>query len=152
MNRTSPAVGVRMFRAGSMADLPALAAFVDTAADALGADDDARFALRLAVEEVFTNILEHGYAGDGPVVVELDGGPRCIRVRLRDQAPAFDPADAPAPDLASPLEQRDPGGLGWHLVRQLIDEIEHRPAAPRGNTYTLVKQLPARSPDPQEAQ
>lgn len=144
--KPSPAVGVRSFRAVAMADLPSLAAFVDTACDALGADGEVRFAMRLAVEEVFTNIIEHGYGGKGPVLVEVDGGPRCVRVRLSDEAPAFDPADAPAPDLEAPLAERDPGGLGWHLVHQLMDEVEHKPAPPRGNTYTLVKQLPAPAP------
>jgi serine/threonine-protein kinase RsbW len=81
------------------------------------------------------------------VLVEVDGGPRCVRVRLSDEAPAFDPVDAPAPDLESPLEERDPGGLGWHLVHQLMDEVEHKPAPPRGNTYTLVKQLSAPAPE-----
>lgn len=146
MNARSPAVGVGVFRAAAMADLPAVLAFVDAACDALSADGDARFAMRLAVEEVFTNILEHGYRGNGPVEVAVDGGPRCVRVRLSDQAPKFDPADAPAPDLDSPLEERDPGGLGWHLVRQLVDELEYRPAPAGGNTYTLVKQLPAPAP------
>jgi hypothetical protein len=58
----------------------------------------------------------------------------------------LDPADAPAPDLASPLEERDPGGLGWHLVRQLVDGLEYRAAPAGGNTYTLVKQFPAPAP------
>jgi anti-sigma regulatory factor (Ser/Thr protein kinase) len=148
MTRRSPAVGVRVFRATAMTDLPGLLAFVDTACDAFSADEDVRFAMRLAVEEVFANILEHGYRGNGPVEATVDGGPRCVRVCLRDQAPPFDPADAPAPDLRSPLEERDPGGLGWHLVRQFVDELEHRPAPGGGNTYILVKQLPARAPDP----
>lgn len=147
MRRASPPAGAAVFRAAAMADLPALLAFVDAACDALDADGDARFAVRLAVEEVFTNILHHGYGGSGPVEVAVDGGPRCVRVRLRDQAPRFDPAGAPAPDLASPLEEREPGGLGWHLVRQLVDEVEHRAGAGGGNTYTLVKQLPASAPD-----
>lgn len=141
-----PEPGTAPFRAAAMADLPALLAFVDAACDALAADGDARFAVRLAVEEVFTNILHHGYGGSGPVEVVVDGGPRRVRVRLRDQAPRFDPASAPAPDLASPLDEREPGGLGWHLVRQLVDSVEHRAADGGGNTYTLVKQLPAPPP------
>lgn len=74
MSNTLPATWVQVFRAGAMADLPALMAFIDAACDALTADGDVRFAVRLAVEEVFTNILEHGYAGDGPVAVAVDGG------------------------------------------------------------------------------
>jgi serine/threonine-protein kinase RsbW len=152
MTRAFATPGANVFRANAMADLPALLAFVDAACDALQADGDVRFAVRLAVEEVFTNILEHGYRGNGRVEIVVDGGAgdgsgrRCVRVRLHDRAPPFDPADAPAPDLDSPLEERDPGGLGWHLVRQLLDALEHRPGVAGGNTYTLVKQLPAPEP------
>ena len=39
---------------------------------------------------------------------------------------AFDPSAAPPPDLAIPLHQRDPGGLGIHLMRQMTDRVEYR--------------------------
>ncbi len=129
------AFGVRSFRAVALADLPALAAFVDTACDAFGADGEVRFAMRLAVEEVFTDIIEHGYDGQGPVLVEVDGGPRCVRVRLSDEAPGL---------------ARKPGTMDWQRVRQLMDEVEHKPAPARGNNYTLVKQIPARGPGVRE--
>ena len=117
------------FRAIALADLPALAAFVDTACDAFGADGEVRFSVRLAVEEVFRHILRRGYGGTGPVLVEVDGGPRSVRVRLKDEAPAPERLDGAAQDLEA--------------VRRLIDTFEHAPAAPRGNVYTLVKQFPA---------
>lgn len=148
--RDAAAVGVQVFRAGAMADLPALMAFIDAACDAVTGDGDVRFAVRLAVEEMFTSILAHGYRGNGPVRVAVDGWPHCIRVRLSDQAPVFDPVDAPAADTTPPLDGRDPGGPGWHLVCQLMDEVEHRPASVHGNIFTLVKQLPAGSRDTRE--
>ena len=132
------------FRAAAMADLHALMAFVDRVCDEARVDADAAFAVRLAVEEAFTNIMEHGYRGEGgPVAVSIDAGAQSVRVVLRDEAPAFDPVDAPAPDLDAALEERDPGGLGWHLVRQVMDQVEHQAATPRGNVLTLTKRLPA---------
>lgn len=115
-----------------MADLPALAAFVDTACDDFGADDEVRFAVRLSVEEVFTNIIEIAYRGKGPVLIEVDGGPHYVRVRLSDEAPTLDRAGAGAPALG--------------VAQRLMDEVGHGPAQSRGNTYVLVKQLPAYSP------
>ena len=129
------------FRATSIADLPSLLAYVDDACR--DAEPDTGFAVRLAVEEVFTNILAHGYAGDGPVDVTIDADDARVRAVIADEAPVFDPGAAPAPDLASDLLEREPGGLGWHLVRQVVDEIRHAPREGGGNTYTLIKRLPA---------
>lgn len=139
------------FRATAMADLHALAAFVDAACAEAGVGEDVAFAVRLAVEEAFTNIMEHGYGGDGgPVTVALDADARRVRVVLRDEAPVFDPLDAPAPDLDAALEEREPGGLGWHLVHLVMDAVEHEPATPRGNVLTLTKRLPAAAHEDQE--
>ena len=133
------------FRAATMADHGALLAFVDAACATVGAD--ASFAVRLAVEEVFTNILEHGYGGAaGPVAVSVATTAGSVRLVLDDEAATFDPAAAPRPVLDAALEEREPGGLGWHLVSELMDEVMHAPRSPRGNTYTLVKRLPAPAP------
>lgn len=133
------------FRADAMADLTALLVFVDAACDSAG--PDAGFPVRLAVEEVFTNIQQHGYRSrGGPVRVAVEADGARVRVVIEDDAPPFDPDDAPAPDVASNADRREPGGLGWHLVRELMDEVGHAPREPRGNTYTLVKRLPVAAP------
>ena len=130
-----------------MSDLHALAEFVARACAEARVGEEAAFAVRLGVEEAFTNIMEHGYRGKGgPVAVAIEADAHGVRVVLRDEAIAFDPVDAPAADLDAALEEREPGGLGWHLVRQVMDEVHHQPIAPRGNVLTLVKRLPAPAP------
>jgi anti-sigma regulatory factor (Ser/Thr protein kinase) len=47
----------------------------------------------------------------------------------------------PAPDLAAGWEERDAGGLGWHLVRRLMDEVRHEAPPDGGNRLTLIKHL-----------
>ena len=132
-----------VFHARAMSDLHALAEFLGRACTEAAVGDDAAFAVRLAVEEAFTNIMEHGYRGNGgPVAVAIDADADRVRVVLRDEAIAFDPVDAPAADLDAALEEREPGGLGWHLVRQVMDEVRHQPVVPRGNMLTLIKRLP----------
>lgn len=136
-----------VFRATAMADLHALADFIGRACEDARVGEEAAFAVRLAVEEAFTNIMEHGYGGKGgPVAVAVEADAQRVRVVLRDEAIAFDPVDAPAADLDAALEAREPGGLGWHLVRQVMDEVHHQPIAPRGNVLTLVKRLPVAAP------
>jgi serine/threonine-protein kinase RsbW len=127
-----------------MGDLPALMSVVDRACRQVGADEDALFSVRLAVEEVFTNILDYGYqGGTGPVTVCIDAQPERVRISFADAAPRFDPATVPVPKLDIPLEERGVGGWGWHFVRQAVDGVEWEPRKHGGNLLTLVKLLPA---------
>ncbi len=135
-----------------MSDLPALVSVVEQACRQAGADDDTLFSLRLAVEEVFTNILDYGYpGGTGPIMVNIDARPGQARVSFADIAPRFDPATVPTPKLDVPLEERQVGGWGWHFVRQAVDRVEWEPREEGGNLLTLVKSLPTASSSPQGA-
>src|SRR5690606_28858699 len=129
-----------VFRATSMAELPALIAFIERACAKAGASEDVVCDVRLAAEEVFSNTLMHGY-GDRPglVTVRIDATPERIIVTMADDAPAFDPGSIAAPDIAAPLQERGIGGLGWHLVRQVMDEVRREPGASGGNVFTLVR-------------
>ena len=130
-----------VFRATCLRDLEPVQRFVAQAC--AGADAEAAYAVRLAVEEVFANIYEYGYAAhEGPVDISVSRDAGGISVCITDQAPPFDPANAPAPDLGSDWEHRQPGGLGLYLVHQLMDEVEYRRGVPRGNVFTLVKRFP----------
>jgi serine/threonine-protein kinase RsbW len=60
---------------------------------------------------------------------------------LRDHAPLFDPTSAPMPDLTRPLEEREPGGLGLYLTRQMVDDWQYRVLPDDGNELTLIKQI-----------
>ena len=136
-----------VFRAGDMADLHALMTWVSRACNEAGIDGESAFAVRLAVEEAFTNIMEHGYGGrGGPVSIAFEIDARRVQVVMLDEAAPFDPADAPPADLDAALEDRLPGGLGWHLVHQVMDEVRHQALLKPGNVLTLIKRLPASAP------
>ncbi|MEO9079601.1 MAG: ATP-binding protein [Rhodanobacter sp.] len=140
------------FSAACMGDLPALVDAVEQACRKAGADDEVLFSLRLAVEEVFTNILDYGYpGGTGPVTVHIDAQPGQLRISFADAAPLFDPATVATPSLDAPLEQREIGGWGWHLVRQVMDGVEWEPRKQGGNLLTLVKSLAVASSSRREA-
>jgi serine/threonine-protein kinase RsbW len=123
--------------------LAELLAFVDRACVRAGLDRELAFDVRLATEEVVTNVIVHGYAGTtaGPVVVRFRREPTRVLVTVEDLARPFDPALAPRADPSAPIEQRRIGGLGWHLVHQVMDEVRYEPRTPRGNRVTLVKRI-----------
>jgi serine/threonine-protein kinase RsbW len=114
--------------------------FVWEASLALNVEPDIVSDMLLAVDEATTNIIVHGYRGcRGTIEVVVEHASGALVVRLRDEADPFDPCCVPPPDLDLPLEQREPGGLGVHLMRQVVDEVSHRPMGERGNELTLVK-------------
>jgi serine/threonine-protein kinase RsbW len=126
--------------AADVAQLATIRAFVEQHSRALGVDAFDIYDLVLAVNEVATNIVVHGYRGDpGAIEIELRRLGDAIEIRLRDQAPLFDPTRVPAPDLSLPLHKRPLGGMGLHVIRELMDAIRYRVTPEGSNELTLVK-------------
>lgn len=93
----------------------------------------------LAVDELITNIIVHGYRGQaGSIEIELRALGTDLEIRLIDQSPPFDPAQVPNPDTHLPLDERPLGGMGIYLARTIMDEMSYRSSG-RGNELTLVK-------------
>lgn len=138
-----PAHAAEISRPATLEHLPALLAFLDAAADAAGLSDDLLFPLHLAVEEACANVIAHAYAGaaPGPLGLRFEAAPDRVAVTVSDDAPPFDPADAPPPRLDADAD-RPVGGLGWHFIREMVDEVRHESGPGRGNRLTLVKLRP----------
>jgi serine/threonine-protein kinase RsbW len=116
--------------------------FVEESALSLSADEHTAYALVQAVDECVTNIIEHGYRlQPGSIDVEIERANETLTIVLRDHAPPFDPTGVPPPDLARPLEEREPGGLGIYLTRQMVDHWQYRALPEGGNELTLFKNI-----------
>ena len=125
--------------AGKMSELPRLIDFVETACDEAAINPELRFELTLAVEEAASNVIEHGYKGSGgklQVLFRVENGD--VIVELRDQAKPFKPGKVGRPDETIPLEERPLGGLGLHLMHELMDEVRYE-TLPDGNLLTMIK-------------
>ncbi len=98
------------------------------------------FQIQLALDEIGDNIVEHGQTADIHTMdVTLISDQEVITVEIADDGRPFDPlTEAPPPDLTSDLENRQPGGLGLHLVRTLMDDMHYRRDQGR-NILTLTK-------------
>ncbi len=126
-----------------LADLSELLNFVDTFCEQANINAGDHFDLRLAVEEVCANVMMHGYANraPGPLEISFCSDGQQAAITISDRAQEFDPEHAPPPDLLLPVGEREPGGLGWHLVRSIMDQVLYRYDATFGNTVTLIKHL-----------
>lgn len=104
--------------------------------------------LVLAVDEVCANLVQHAPPGTtpGPSRVVVRRRADDIIVEVEDRGEPFDPADAPPPDLDSAWDERRVGGLGWFLVRQMVDALHYESHADHDgphNRLTLTKRAAA---------
>jgi anti-sigma regulatory factor (Ser/Thr protein kinase) len=125
--------------------LQALRDFVVSACNQAGLDKQRMSRLRLAVDEIATNIILYGYrdAGlSGDVTIESAISSDSLRVSLIDTAVAFDPTKHDMPDnLEDALENRNIGGLGIYLVIQNIDEFRYERIGNRNCNHFIMKRM-----------
>jgi serine/threonine-protein kinase RsbW len=96
-------------------------------ADRHGLTPEVRHHVNLALEEIVTNVICHGFKNhEGEsITVEVAVAPGELTARVEDAAPAFNPLQLAPPDVTGPLEQRRPGGLGIYLAKKLLDGLEY---------------------------
>lgn len=85
------------------------------------------FELNLILEEVLANVISYAYRDNRlhEIVVRADLRDGELVIEVEDDGRPFNPLQIPPPDLDRPLEQRNVGGLGLHLVRELTSSIEY---------------------------
>lgn len=105
-------------------------------------DDPAlQFKLRLCIEEVVENIVNYAYEnGNGYVEVgtEIKGGN--LYITFRDSGIQFNPLAKDDPDITLSAEDREIGGLGIFLCKQMMDDIsyEYKDGC---NNLTMIKKI-----------
>jgi len=101
--------------------------------------------LNVALDEVLSNIINYGYADDAEhrIRVRLTVARDFVVAEVEDDGIAFDPLSAPQPRLDTDVAQRPIGGLGIHIVRNLMHELGYARIAGR-NRLTLKRWLAPR--------
>jgi anti-sigma regulatory factor (Ser/Thr protein kinase) len=101
--------------------------------------DRTRYAMDLCLEEVLSNIIRHGYAGESDhaimirYVARRDG---FFTLIVEDEAPPFNPLIGRDLPLPSSLDDVSGGGRGIHLLKQFADAVEYEPK-PTGNRLII---------------
>jgi serine/threonine-protein kinase RsbW len=126
---------------GRYTSLAEISKFVAQAAQDSGFDSKGVYAVKLAVDEACTNIIEHGYGGEGNGEIECscDAGVDGLTIKLRDWGKPFNPNNVPVPDYDVPLENLQLRGAGLFLMRKLMDEVRFSFNESDGNLLVMVK-------------
>ena len=107
--------------------IPQLADFVEAIAQEKQLNQSMAMNINLALEEAVSNVMLYAYpeGTDGLVDVGANIDKDALEFVIVDSGVPFDPTAAPEVDLNAPVEQRPIGGLGIHLVRQLMDSVSY---------------------------
>jgi anti-sigma regulatory factor (Ser/Thr protein kinase) len=110
----------------------------------LGLVDRVRRTIKLVLDEMLSNTLTHGFSDEGEhaLQVRIEVSATRIEVTLIDDGLPFDPFSHATPDTDLPVEEREIGGLGIHLVRSVMDEVSYLRENER-NVIVLSKHLEA---------
>lgn len=130
---------------------------VSAVARRLGFNDANCSQIALAVDEALCNVIRHGYdrKADRPIWLSLwpmdgsaggpsgsssgSGGGAAIKIVIEDEAKQVEPTCIKGRDL----EDVKPGGLGVHIIKEVMDEVRYEKREGAGMRLTLVKRQAA---------
>jgi serine/threonine-protein kinase RsbW len=84
------------------------------------------YALKLAIEEIYVNMVRYNPGNTNDIMIQLRADEDKVVVELTDfDVDPFDITKFTPKNLDAPLKERKPGGLGIHLVRAFMDEVDY---------------------------
>ena len=108
----------------------------------IGFDMSTTMSLTLAIEEAVVNVMSYAYpeGTEGTVGIEVVADDACANFIISDSGKPFDPTTKEEVDITLSAEERSIGGLGIHLVRQIMDSL-HYERKDGKNILTLCKHI-----------
>ena len=117
--------------------------FVDSKLETIDCPVKAKMQIDVAVEEIFVNIAKYAYhpdKGNATVRVEVSDAPVCVTITFVDHGVPYDPLAREDPDVTRSAEDREIGGLGIFMTKQIMDDVTYEYKDGQ-NILTLKKNL-----------
>jgi anti-sigma regulatory factor (Ser/Thr protein kinase) len=130
--RPSPGQTTDLSIQNDLADLATVRDSLERIGAELGVPSKPLMQLQVALDEIASNVIKYGWpdGGNHALRVRITGHHDRIEVEIVDDGRAFDPRLAPPPAGRT----RTPGGVGIHIVRQLVDRLDYERIEGRNRT------------------
>ncbi len=127
----------RLVMNNDIAEISKLPGFVEEVVKEAGLDPSLCDSLNLALEEAVSNVIMYAYPEGTTGLVVLDAAiqGKSLAFTLTDKGTAFDPTTKEEVDINAPVEDRPIGGLGIHLVRNIMDYVRYERIADSNVLY-----------------
>ncbi len=108
-----------------LSELNALHRHLDKWAGSIGLPADSVSRINVCLDEMFTNIVSYSFEDNLEHTVNfmLDGDIRVVTINIEDDGIPFNPLEIPDPELPVDVESAKIGGLGIHIVKELMDSV-----------------------------
>ncbi|WP_179953345.1 ATP-binding protein [Desulfobotulus mexicanus] len=112
-----------------------------------GLDSDAAYDIALALDEACTNVISHAYGTHDPsalIEAEIRISSKDVTIILTDHGVhghSFHPDKLPPPDIKALYTNPKPGGLGFHLIKKIMDELSYEKGPDNANRLTMKRYL-----------
>lgn len=102
---------------------------------------EVEFQIDLVLDELVSNVIRHGLKDDQEhiILVNLAREDHDLMLEVEDDGMPFNPLNNPPPDITKPIEERRIGGLGIHLVRQIMDTLEYHRRGGKNHLFMTKK-------------
>lgn len=145
LNNYLPFPGMKFSYKNNLLELRKLASDIQTFSTSYKLPQEIVYALNLCLDEVLTNIISYGLkekSEDCPINLELIVVDNQVVATMSDPGIPFNPlkSRSSCPDIQSPLEDRNIGGLGVYFLEQYMDKIEYN-RENDNNVLTLTKYI-----------
>ena len=127
-----------------LSELDTLCRQLENCCDAMALPHKCLFEINLGLDELFTNIISYGFDDDleHQIKFSLAKEKETLVVKVEDDGRPFNPLEVEAPKEAKDLDSIDIGGLGIHLIKKMMDEIDYQRVKGK-NRLTLKKTVNA---------
>ena len=125
-----------------ISEISKLATFIGELSEELNFTPELNFNLNLVLEEAVSNVILYAYSKEVQKEINLlaNISDNNLIFVLTDSGKEFDPTKVPDADVTLSAEEREIGGLGIFLIRQIMDTVEYQRIDGK-NMLTMRKQL-----------
>ena len=125
-----------------ISEISKLAIFIDELSEELDFTPELNFNLNLVLEEAVSNVILYAYGKEEQKEISLvaQSCDNNLVFVLTDSGTEFDPTKVPDADITLSAEEREIGGLGIFLIRQIMNTVEYQRIDGK-NVLTMRKQL-----------
>ena len=111
-----------------LSELTTLCRYLEDCGNVMELPQKCLLELNLGLDELFSNIISYGFEDESEhrIKFSLVKDSKTLIVQVEDDGIPFNPLDVTGPEVSHDLESINIGGLGIHLVKEMMDDIDYK--------------------------
>jgi len=111
-----------------LSELTTLCRYLEDCGNVMELPQKCLLELNLGLDELFSNIISYGFEDESEhqIKFSLVKDSKTLIVQVEDDGIPFNPLDVTGPEVSQDLDSINIGGLGIHLVKEMMDDIDYK--------------------------